>query len=209
MRSDIQIFNSDQFGFIRTAGTTENPVFCLADVCRILELGNPSQVAARLDKDVLSKCIYPTEGGPQEINFVNEDGLYDVIFDSRKPEARKFRKWVTSEVLPSIRKTGAYVQSVRSTFMELDGTLPLFLSHMDIAQAISGLDCLMALAKRQRKLLDEMDKTYNLVNKLDEKIERLTEEIKRLKEEKKQLKEQLRFYEGRKKKVRTKKGGAS
>lgn len=209
MRSDIQIFNSDQFGFVRTAGTPENPLFCLVDICRVLELSD-NVVRQRLDNDVCSTLpILDNLGRMQPTNFVNEDGLYDVIFDSRKPEARKFRKWVTSEVLPSIRKTGAYVQSVRSTFMELDGTLPLFLSHMDIAQAISGLDCLMALAKRQRKLLDEMDKTYNLVNKLDEKIERLTEEIKRLKEENKQLKEQLRFYEGRKKKVRTKKGGAS
>ena len=207
-KKEMQIFNSSEFGEIRVKGTPENPLFCLVDVCKALDL-NPSKVSQRLEKGVLSKYTLSTTGGNQVLNFINEDGLYDVIFDSRKPEARKFRKWVTSEVLPSIRKTGAYVQSVRSTFMELDGTLPLFLSHMDIAQAISGLDCLMALAKRQRKLLDEMDKTYNLVNKLDEKIERLTEEIKRLKEENKQLKEQLRFYEGRKKKVRTKKGGAS
>jgi prophage antirepressor-like protein len=206
MRNDIQIFNSEEFGFVRTAGTTEIPLFCLIDVCKALEL-DESQVARRLEDGVCSTLPLPDNlGRLRDTNFVNEDGLYDVIFDSRKPEARKFRKWVTSEVLPSIRKTGAYVQSARSTFMELDGTLPLFLSHMDIAQAISGLDCLMALSKRQRKLLDELDKTYNLVNKLDEKIERLTEELK---EKKARIKELEAQVNGRKKKVRTKKGGAS
>lgn len=203
MRSDIQVFNSEEFGFVRTMGTAENPLFCLMDVCRVLDLGNPSQVKARLDDNLISNEVIPDElGRMKQTLFVNEDGLYDVIFDSRKPEARKFRKWVTSEVLPSIRKTGSYVSSVRSTFMELDGTLPLFMSHMDIAQAMSGLDCLMALAKRQRKLLGELDKTYNLVNKLDEKIERLTEELKEKKARIKELEVQTRGG-------RRKKGGRS
>lgn len=106
--NEVQIFNNPQFGEIRTTGTASNPMFCLVDVCRILEL-NPSKVSQRLDDDVLSK--YPTIdslGRSQQANFVNEDGLYDVILDSRKPEAKAFRKWVTSEVLPSIRKTGKY-----------------------------------------------------------------------------------------------------
>ncbi|WP_229118787.1 phage antirepressor KilAC domain-containing protein [Bacteroides finegoldii] len=84
------------------------PLFCLADVCRVLDL-IPSKVAQRLDKDVLSKYPLETAGGIQQTNFVDEDGLYDVILDSRKPEAKKFRKWVTSEVLPSIRKHGIYM----------------------------------------------------------------------------------------------------
>ena len=84
------------------------PFFCLADVCQILDL-IPSQVAQRLDKDVLSKYPLETAGGIQQANFVDEDGLYDTILDSRKPEAKKFRKWVTSEVLPCIRKTGGYI----------------------------------------------------------------------------------------------------
>lgn len=103
----MKIFNNPQFGEIRTAGTAENPLFCLADVCKALEL-DPSQVVRRLDSTVFSKHPADTGFGIKEINFVNEDGLYDVILDNRKPEAKGFRKWVTSEVLPSIRKTGSH-----------------------------------------------------------------------------------------------------
>ena len=107
--NNIQVFNNPQFGTVRTAGTADNPTFCLSDVCRILDLGNPSQVKARLGDGVISnEVIQDSLGRTQQANFVNEDGLYDVILDSRKPEAKAFRKWVTSEVLPSIRKHGMY-----------------------------------------------------------------------------------------------------
>ena len=105
----IKIFENEQFGKVRIAmGENNEPFFCLADVCQILDL-IPSKVAQRLDKDVLSKYPLETAGGIQQANFVDEDGLYDTILDSRKPEAKKFRKWVTSEVLPCIRKTGGYI----------------------------------------------------------------------------------------------------
>lgn len=87
-------------------GENGEPLFCLIDVCNMLDL-IPSKVSQRLDKDVLSKYPLETAGGIQQTNFINEDGLYDVILDSRKPEAKQFRKWITSEVLPSIRKHGA------------------------------------------------------------------------------------------------------
>lgn len=106
--SEIQIFNNPQFGEIRTAGTSENPLFCLSDLCKCLGL-SAKGVNQRLSDEVISN--YPITdklGRTQQALFVNEDGLYDVILDSRKPEARAFRKWVTSEVLPSIRKTGGY-----------------------------------------------------------------------------------------------------
>lgn len=107
--NNIQIFQNEQFGKVRIAMNESNePLFCLADVCSVLDL-TPSKVAQRLDKDVLSKYPLETAGGIQQTNFVNEDGLYEAIFDSRKPEAKQFRKWVTSEVLPSIRKHGAYM----------------------------------------------------------------------------------------------------
>ena len=106
--SEIKIFENSQFGKIRTAGTSEEPLFCLADVCKALNLDS-SQVMKRLNDGVV--YIHPTIdnlGRERNANFVNEDGLYDVILDSRKPEAKAFRKWITSEVLPSIRKYGAY-----------------------------------------------------------------------------------------------------
>lgn len=105
---EVKIFENPSFGKVRTMGTAENPLFCLSDVCKILDIGNPSDVKNRLDKGVVTIEPLETKGGVQQVVFVNEDGLYDVILDSRKPEARAFRKWITSEVLPSIRKTGSY-----------------------------------------------------------------------------------------------------
>ena|SRR5690625_5075853 len=86
------------------------PHFLLRDVCNILGIGHVATVRKRLEDDVVSN--YPIKdrlGRTQQATFVNEDGLYDVILDSRKPEAKKFRKWITSEVIPSIRKHGAYM----------------------------------------------------------------------------------------------------
>ena len=105
---EVQIFNNPKFGDIRTSGTADDPMFCLTDICRALGL-SASHVKERLSDDVVSTdTIFDKLGRKQNVNFVNEDGLYDVILDSRKPEAKAFRKWVTSEVLPSIRKNGSY-----------------------------------------------------------------------------------------------------
>ena len=113
METRVTIFNSPQFGDIRTAGTPDNPLFCLADVCKALDL-QASAVIRRLDDGVItSHPISDSLGRQQVANFVSEDGLYDVILDSRKPEAKVFRKWITSEVIPSIRKTGGYSLSNR------------------------------------------------------------------------------------------------
>lgn len=106
---NVQVFNNAQFGEIRTAGTADSPLFCLADVCKALGL-SAKGVNQRLGDEVISNYpIIDNLGREQKALFVNEDGLYDVILDSRKKSARAFRKWVTSEVLPSIRKTGGYV----------------------------------------------------------------------------------------------------
>lgn len=105
----IQVFNNPAFGNIRVVGTEANPQFCLADVCKALGL-SAKGVNQRLGDEVISN--YPITdklGREQQALFVNEDGLYDVILDSRKTEARQFRKWITSEVLPTIRKHGAYM----------------------------------------------------------------------------------------------------
>ena len=110
MTNKIQIFESPEFGRIRTVmGEAGEPLFCLTDVCKVLGL-KQRHVRERLDDGVVSTdTICDSLGRTQMANFVNEDGLYDVILDSRKPSARAFRKWVTSEVLPQIRKTGGYI----------------------------------------------------------------------------------------------------
>ena len=101
------IFEDVQFGQVRTIMSASNePLFCLADVCTAL--GMKKFRVERLAKDVISNHPLQTAGGLQQVTFVNEDGLYDIVLDSRKPKAKDFRKWITSKVVPSIRKTGKY-----------------------------------------------------------------------------------------------------
>ena len=105
--NELMIFEDALFGQVRTImGASNEPLFCLSDVCRALEMKRFR--IERLDKDVISNHPLQTAGGLQQVTFVNEDGLYDIVLDSRKPKAKKFRKWITSEVVPSIRKTGSY-----------------------------------------------------------------------------------------------------
>src|SRR5690625_2248109 len=93
---------------VRTVMIDGEPWFVARDVCEILDLGNVSQAVARLDGDEKGLILNDTPGGQQEMTHVNEPGLYALILGSRKSEARKFRRWVTHEVLPSIRQHGLY-----------------------------------------------------------------------------------------------------
>lgn len=103
---ELQIFSNSEFGEIRTAVVNDEPMFCLIDICKALEIKNATDVAKRLDGDELTRLNLGSRAG--ETNFITESGLYAVILRSDKPNAKKFRKWVTSEILPSIRKTGSY-----------------------------------------------------------------------------------------------------
>lgn len=95
---------------VRTVMKGEDIWFVLTDVCKVLELSTPSRVKERLEDGVSSThIIEDAKGRLQSTTIINEDGLYDVILESRKPEAKTFRKWVTGQVLPSIRKHGAYM----------------------------------------------------------------------------------------------------
>lgn len=97
-----------EFGEVRTAVYNSEPVFCLADVCRVLDIANSGNVKNRLSEKGICTMDTLTSGGMQKMIFITESNLYKVIFQSRKPEAEKFSDWVTSEVLPSIRKHGMY-----------------------------------------------------------------------------------------------------
>lgn len=104
--NDIQVFDFED-NAVRVVDIDGEPWFVAADVCRVLEIQNPTDAVKNLDDDEQSRyCL--GSGGSDRI-IINESGLYNLIFRSRKPEAKKFRKWVTAEVLPSIRKTGMYV----------------------------------------------------------------------------------------------------
>lgn len=107
---NIQIFKNEQFGEIRTAFKESSPWFCLTDVCKVLELTTPSKVKERLIEKGVTTIPTLTAGGMQQLTYISENNLYKVIFQSRKPEAEKFTDWVTSDVLPSIRKHGMYAK---------------------------------------------------------------------------------------------------
>ena len=109
IQNGIKVFENPIFGQIRMVMVDDEPMFCLIDVCRALEIKNATDVAKRLDEDELTRLNLGGRAG--ESNFITESGLYVVIVRSDKPNAKKFRKWVTSEVLPTIRKTGGYVNN--------------------------------------------------------------------------------------------------
>lgn len=106
---NIQIFENNEFGAIRTKIIKDEPYFCLADVCHALDIKNISDMKKRLNRDgVATSEVIDSVGRKQNANFVNELNLYKTIFQSRKESAERFTDWVAGEVLPSIRKTGSY-----------------------------------------------------------------------------------------------------
>lgn len=131
---------------VRIKNINNEPYFNLKDVCEILEISNASQVITRLSEKGLITTDTLTKGGIQKLNFINESNLYKLIFKSRKPQAEEFTEWVTSEVLPTIRKYGAYM------------------TDKTIEQALTNPDFLIQLATN---LKEEKEKN----KKLEEKIE--------------------------------------
>lgn len=107
--NQMTIFQNEEFGQVRTVTIDGEPMFCLADICKALELSQPSKVKERLNQKGVNSIPTLTSGGTQNLLYVNESNLYKTIFQSRKESAERFTDWVTSEVLPSIRKHGAYI----------------------------------------------------------------------------------------------------
>ena len=106
--NDIQVFDFED-NAVRVTDIDGEPWFVAADVARVLDFRDAYNATRVLDDDEKGTHNVSTPSGDQEMNVINESGLYHLVLVSRKPEAKKFRKWVTAEVLPSIRKTGAYV----------------------------------------------------------------------------------------------------
>lgn len=124
--SNIQVFNYNSVE-VRTIQNDGEPWFVLKDVCNVLHIGNSRDVVARLDQDEKGVGQIDTLGGKQEMTIINESGLYNVILRSDKPEAKPFRKWVTSEVLPTIRRHGMYAtpDTVEKMLADPDTTIKL------------------------------------------------------------------------------------
>jgi prophage antirepressor-like protein len=123
----IRIFENPSFGQVRAVERNGDPWFVARDVCRVLELGNPTEAVRNLDDDEKAdlRITEVSSNGVEQarnMNIVSESGLYSLVFRSRKPEARRFRKWVTAEVLPAIRRQGAYLtqSKIEDVFFKLD-----------------------------------------------------------------------------------------
>lgn len=104
--NELQIFKNPEFGEIRTAKQGDEVLFIAVDVCKALDIKNVTQALSRLDGDERSMLNIGRQG---DTNAVNEYGLYSLVLSSRKPTAKAFKRWVTHEVLPTIRKTGGYL----------------------------------------------------------------------------------------------------
>lgn len=122
-----------QFNFkespVRVVQRDDQPWFVAADVCEVLGITNGRDAVQKLDNDEKGVATTDTLGGPQNTGIISESGLYALIFKSRKPQAKAFRRWVTSEVLPTIRKTGAYLAA--PTTPEMHPVASQFLNFFD------------------------------------------------------------------------------
>ncbi|EJV56072.1 hypothetical protein IEO_05573 [Bacillus wiedmannii] len=107
--NQLQVFKNEEFGKVRTVVKGEDVWFVAQDVCEVLGINKQRDAYSRLDEDERGSVVVDTLGGQQNVNAINESGLYSLILRSRKPQAKAFKKWVTGEVLPSIRKHGAYM----------------------------------------------------------------------------------------------------
>ena len=109
MNNNLMIFENPEFGAVRSILIDGDPWFVAADVCKALEIEKTNRALSRLDDDEKGAHSVSTPGGRQRMSIISESGLYSLILGSRKPEARAFKRWITHEVIPAIRKHGAYM----------------------------------------------------------------------------------------------------
>lgn len=137
---------------VRIVMQGDDPWWVLADVCKVLEIANPRDAAGRLDDDERGVAITDTLGGPQQTTIINESGLYSLILTSRKAEAKRFKKWVTAEVLPAIRKTGGYMVAAPDETPEALALRALTVLHATVERQKAEL----AIAQPKAEALDRI-----------------------------------------------------
>lgn len=154
--NELQIFNNPQFGEIRTAGTADEPLFCAADVTRALGYTNGRDaISKHCDEGDVAKRDTPTSSGIQTMTFVNESGLYSLIFGSKLASARQFKQWVTSEVLPSIRKTGGYIATTADMTDEEIMARAILIGQRTIERQAARIAELQDQNQHQQKLIEQ------------------------------------------------------
>ena len=149
----LQIFNYNN-NAVRTIEKDGEPWFVLKDVCNVLGISKYRDTAERLDSDERASVRVDTLGGKQEMTCINESGLYNVILRSDKPEAKPFRKWITAEVLPAIRKTGAYM------------------TPQTIEQILTNPDTIISLATQIKELQAKVAESKPKVEYFDTLVDR-------------------------------------
>jgi prophage antirepressor-like protein len=153
MGNELVNFNSEEFGEVRSMIIDGEPWFVAKDICEALTISDVSDAVGRLDDDEKDKGKTHTLGGNQEVLVINESGLYSLVLTSRKPEAKKFKRWITSEVLPQIRKTGSYIEA------------PRIRTHREV------LESELALLDRNEKLEQERDEAIRTKAQIGSKRE--------------------------------------
>lgn len=178
IQNSIEVFENPIFGQIRMVMVDDEPMFCLIDVCRALEIKNATDVAKRLDEDELTRLNLGGRAG--ESNFITESGLYAVILRSDKPNAKKFRKWVTSDVLPTIRKTGGYVNNDElfiSTYLPYadENTKLIFSQTLKTVREQNE-----TIKRQQKEIIHKEDVIIGLVDDIDlaTKRQRITQIVR-------------------------------
>ena len=163
---ELQTFNFNNQP-VRTIQLNNQPYFNLKDVCEILEIGNPSQLKTRLKEDgVITNEVIDSLGRRQQANFINESNLYKTIFQSRKEEAEQFTEWVTSEVLPAIRKHGAYAtpQTIEQMINNPDFTIQLLTELKKERESVNLLAATVKEYEPKVSYYDKILKNKSLMN---------------------------------------------
>ena len=172
--SDIQIFNNDEFGQVRTLKENGDIWFVAKDVCKALDLSNTTVAVNRLDLDERSKLNLGRQG---LVNCVNEFGLYNLVLGSRKKEARKFKRWITHEIIPSIRKTGSYSVDKPNDDLAMIENLNTQISH--VVSHIRKQDKELEEAKQKQQELQDRVDSLDAVNLEGDLRQRLNQMVRK------------------------------
>lgn len=142
---------------VRTVTKNGEPWFLLGDVCKVLQIGNVTDTKKRLDQADFGTIEVRSGGQSRNMGVVSESGLYDVILDSRKPEAKEFRRWITSEVIPSIRKHGAYLTSekIEEVLLNPDTIIQIAQNLKEEKQARLEAEAKLELESEARRVAQE------------------------------------------------------
>ena len=157
--ANLQIFKNDRFGQVRIQmNASDEPLFCANDVCNSLGYSNSRDaISKHVDADDVAKCDTLTKGGIQSMSYVNESGLYSLIFGSKLEDAKLFKKWVTSQVLPSIRKTGGYIATTEEESPEEIMAKALLVAQATIKRKEERMKQLEAETEHQREVIELQD----------------------------------------------------